>query len=156
MAVYIIRAGDTEYVKIGRAQDVMRRFWDIQAHNHEPLNIIRLFAGGQYEEKRLHALFREQRLRNEWFKFHPDMLSPLEGLSDLPLSDKDAPVETNKDPILYEIESFLASTGMTASAFGWSATNDPMLVLELRRGRECRAATKSRIRDFLINQQETP
>lgn len=53
------------------------------------------------------------------------------------------------DPILGEIEAFLTETGRTPTAFGYDALKDPTLVHELRRGRECRRATRERIRQFI-------
>lgn len=53
------------------------------------------------------------------------------------------------DPILLDVESFLQASQMTATAFGQRALNDPTLVHELRRGRECKMATRRRIREFI-------
>lgn len=53
------------------------------------------------------------------------------------------------DPILMEVEDFLRTTGMTATAFGQRALNDPTLVHEMRRGRECKRATRARIAEFI-------
>lgn len=57
--------------------------------------------------------------------------------------------EPDTDPILAEVENFLASEGMTPTAFGQKALNDPTLVHELRKGRECKRATRNRIRGFI-------
>lgn len=57
------------------------------------------------------------------------------------------------DPVLAQVEGFLALTGMTATAFGQRALNDPTLVHELRRGRECKRATRARIVEFIERQQ---
>lgn len=54
-----------------------------------------------------------------------------------------------RDEVLSEIEDFLRTTGMAATAFGSAALNDPTLVHELRRGRECKRATREKIRRFL-------
>jgi hypothetical protein len=53
------------------------------------------------------------------------------------------------DPVLAEIEAFLDLSGMTPTAFGQRALNDPTLVRELRQGRECKRGTRSRIREFI-------
>jgi hypothetical protein len=57
--------------------------------------------------------------------------------------------DSDTDPILASVELFLRATGMTASAFGMAAVGDPVLVLELRNGREPRRATRARIRAFI-------
>ncbi len=53
------------------------------------------------------------------------------------------------DPVLADVEKFLQSAQMTATAFGQRALNDPTLVHELRRGRECRRITRARILEFI-------
>lgn len=53
------------------------------------------------------------------------------------------------DPILAVIEQFLEEVGMTPTAFGQKALRDPTLVHELRRGRECKRATRARIAEFI-------
>ena len=51
--------------------------------------------------------------------------------------------------LLAAIERFLAATGMSAAAFGTEALSDPVLVYEMRKGRELRRATRARIRAFI-------
>lgn len=53
------------------------------------------------------------------------------------------------DPVLADVERFLAASDMTPTAFGVRALNDPTLVHELRRGRECKRATRARIQEFI-------
>lgn len=57
--------------------------------------------------------------------------------------------ETDLDPVLADIEEFLGQSGMTSTAFGHKALNDPTLVHELRKGRECKRATRARIIEFI-------
>lgn len=54
-----------------------------------------------------------------------------------------------RDPLLNEVEAFLEHTGMTPTAFGVHALNDPTLVRELRTGRECKWSTRQKILDFI-------
>jgi len=61
--------------------------------------------------------------------------------------------ETDTDPTLSAVESFLVESGMTPTAFGVQALNDPTLVPELRRGRECKRATRARIMEFIQAQR---
>lgn len=58
-----------------------------------------------------------------------------------------------KDPILGDIESFLTATGIAVSAFGKLALGDPLLVYQLRKGRELRIRTRARVRDFINSYQ---
>ena len=57
--------------------------------------------------------------------------------------------DTQPNSILTAIERFLAASGMSASAFGMAAAGDPVLVYDIRRGRELRRATRARIRAFI-------
>ncbi len=50
---------------------------------------------------------------------------------------------------LSHIDEFLKSTGMTASAFGRAAVNDPNLVGDLRAGRMPNLRTLARVNDFM-------
>jgi 2,4-dienoyl-CoA reductase-like NADH-dependent reductase (Old Yellow Enzyme family) len=61
----------------------------------------------------------------------------------------DMQADLAKDPVLSEVEAFLQSSGMTATAFGQKALNDPTLVHELRRGRDLRRSTRARILAFI-------
>jgi hypothetical protein len=58
-------------------------------------------------------------------------------------------MQTEIDPVLSAVEGFLSQSGMTPTAFGQRALNDPTLVHEMRRGRECKRATRARIMDFI-------
>lgn len=62
-------------------------------------------------------------------------------------------MEVAPDPILPDVEAFIAREGMSATAFGSSAIGDPRLVHDLRTGRELRRKTREKIRVFL---QRTP
>lgn len=63
-------------------------------------------------------------------------------------------MSTGNDPILSEIERFMADRGMTATAFGTSSVNDPRLVFDLREGRELRRSTRVRVETFMQGKVE--
>lgn len=75
--IYFVRAGETDAVKIGFAQDVQRRVKAMQGDNHEVLTIIRTAIGGRQRERWYHNYFRHRRIRHlfEWFRFDPEMLT---------------------------------------------------------------------------------
>ena len=54
--------------------------------------------------------------------------------------------------LLNQIDAFLASTGMSATAFGLKVTNDRRLVPDLRDGRDLRGTTRRKILDFITSQ----
>ena len=51
--------------------------------------------------------------------------------------------------LLREIEKFLNRSHTTPTRFGRDALGDPRFVFDLRRGREPRAVTVKRVREFL-------
>jgi hypothetical protein len=75
MPVYIIRAGETDNIKIGWADDVDRRLYTLQTGHYEMLQIIRIIDTAEAGEHWLHRHFSEHHIRLEWFRFHPDMLT---------------------------------------------------------------------------------
>jgi len=56
--------------------------------------------------------------------------------------------------LLSMIDRYLRETGMPASRFGREAMGDPGFVMSLRRGREPRNATVSRVATFMATQRE--
>jgi hypothetical protein len=52
-------------------------------------------------------------------------------------------------PIVPKIEAFLGKTGLSPTEFGKSVANDSKLVFELRRGRDLRGRTATRIEAFM-------
>lgn len=53
------------------------------------------------------------------------------------------------DPLLEEVETFLAEMSISPSAFGESAVRSGHLVAKLRGGRQCRPATIARVRAYM-------
>lgn len=148
MPCYLLRAGDTDKVKIGFATDVTERMAVLQSAHWERLALLRTWDGDLITEGWLHKQFASARTIGEWFTFDTAMLEveppDLSGLRPAPSSDP--------DPILADVERFLSDTGMTATAFGKRTAKDPMLVHEMRRGRELRRAIRTRIQDFIRSQ----
>lgn len=53
------------------------------------------------------------------------------------------------DPLLADIEAYLAATGMSGAAFGEAALKDKGFMTTLRRGRELRRKTKDLVLRFI-------
>lgn len=51
--------------------------------------------------------------------------------------------------LLIEIENFLDASGMSPTAFGSEALNDPPFVSQLRQGRDVKVSTADRVRAFI-------
>jgi hypothetical protein len=75
MSVYFIRAGETDNIKIGRAENVTKRLASLQTAHYETLNVLRTIPGGSREELLVHQKFRAFRRKNEWHAFTPEMLT---------------------------------------------------------------------------------
>lgn len=58
-------------------------------------------------------------------------------------------MSTMAQTFLKEIETFLARSGMKASAFGWEAVKDPNFVGDLRAGRSPSLALVDRVHSFI-------
>lgn len=59
------------------------------------------------------------------------------------------PQTREPDPLLADVEAFLAGTGMSATRFGLDAMGDPGFVHKLRGGREVKIATRKRVVGFM-------
>lgn len=82
MPVYLARFGLAGPVKIGCSRNVPMRLDQLAARLWEDMKLLRLLDGAMADERALHQRFAAQRIRFEWFHFHPDMLGDL-GLPDL-------------------------------------------------------------------------
>ncbi|WP_438278131.1 GIY-YIG nuclease family protein [Nitrobacter sp.] len=74
--VYFIRCG--EFVKIGFTYDVLVRLETLQAATPYTLELLDSFAGGESDEKELHARFAEHRVRGEWFHLAPEIMNHID------------------------------------------------------------------------------
>jgi 2,4-dienoyl-CoA reductase-like NADH-dependent reductase (Old Yellow Enzyme family) len=146
MPCYIIRSGDTSFVKIGWAdEDVEERRRALQTAHYELLTVLRVIDGPPTVERWMHSRFSQHRVRGEWFTFHDDMLT-VQPLACIPAPIESAPTDPET---LDAIEGFLARSGMTATGFGRAVAGDPTLVHELRKGRECRRVLRRKILAFI-------
>lgn len=58
--------------------------------------------------------------------------------------------------LIDEIDAFLERTGMSQTAFGTQALNDPPFVQQLRDGRDIKMSTGERVRAFMENWSPPP
>ena len=155
MAVYLLAVGQTEpqpdmRVKVGFAVSVHRRIAALQAAHWEPLHLLKSWPGDKTAEAWMHARFAARRIVREWFWFDPEMLVVE------PVSSPPALIATGTDEALPVIERFLQERRMSPTTFGIAAVGDPMLVPELRNGRDLRRATRSRVFCFIAEQSNIP
>lgn len=88
MSVYFIQGKTTKNIKIGyTSKDVRSRMSELQTASSEPLVCLKLLAGTQQDESRLHQQFKDSWAGSgEWFTPTPDLV---EYISNLPKSDYD-------------------------------------------------------------------
>lgn len=73
-SVYFIQGVDGGPIKIGKANDPLRRLACIQAYSPVPLRILAVEPGGMRREYTLHRQFKAARLHGEWFEPTPTLL----------------------------------------------------------------------------------
>lgn len=67
MSVYLITARQVALVKIGCAYDPFLRLERLQTASPVELRLEALLKGSHSEERAIHKLFAEERVRGEWF-----------------------------------------------------------------------------------------
>ncbi len=78
--VYIAQSGERPYYKIGfSTRRPITRIGDMQTGNPDKLKVVEVFwcINASEVEKRLHWLFRAERVQGEWFKLTPEQLERL-------------------------------------------------------------------------------
>lgn len=148
MPVYMIQAGEDGPVKIGTAYNPHRRLAAFQNGHFHHLKMLAIYDGEAREERLLHQRFAALRIRGEWFHFDRDMLNP--GIPGLEFTRP----EIVEAPLLAEIETFLAASGETPTAFGRRVAADPSLVADLRSGRSVGRRLRERIQAALTLRQD--
>lgn len=74
MAVYFAQAS-SGHMKIGHSANPERRLPYLPNPYGAPISLVRVIPGARAEEKWLHAYFSRLRRWQEWFDFHPDMMT---------------------------------------------------------------------------------
>jgi hypothetical protein len=64
--IYFVRT--RKAIKIGYATDLRKRLTQLQVGNSNPLKVMLTVPGTKGDEAQLHHLFREHRIRGEWFR----------------------------------------------------------------------------------------
>ena len=75
--VYFIREEGTSNVKIGKADCPKSRLSSLGSGNHRKLSLELVLEGGFELENNLHKIFKDRKIRNEWFLFEEIVTSEL-------------------------------------------------------------------------------
>lgn len=82
--VYFIEQSDEDgSVKIGSGVDPHKRLRSLQVGNRAPLVLLGSVFGGAPLERLVHLVFREERLRGEWFRASRRLLTTVSALDQL-------------------------------------------------------------------------
>lgn len=128
--VYVIGTPGSRTVKIGRTNNVAKRFGEIQRMSPVPLALLWSHPGGHELETRLHRQFSALRVHGEWFCFQNDPIILIQwAVTEEPwtrkrLSLKKAPrrVPSPREPRVFE-----RGPSMTpAQQASWEATRDEL------------------------------
>ena len=90
-ATYLLRAGQTNRVKIGYTKTLSTRRVVLQTGNPDPLILVALIAGPRLGERACHWQYAGHRLQGEWYKDCESILADLSLMSGL---EKDNLVST--------------------------------------------------------------
>jgi hypothetical protein len=69
--IYVISLNDSHIVKIGHGGNPKKRVMELQIGSPTPLLLQWVHEGDEDLENHLHAVFREYRIRGEWFDLTP-------------------------------------------------------------------------------------
>ena len=69
--IYAVGAG--HYVKIGYTIDLNKRLRTLSTASPVPLKVLKRLRGTPADERRLHAMFKPWKQKNEWFRLEGDV-----------------------------------------------------------------------------------
>jgi hypothetical protein len=85
--VYFI-SGDFDLVKIGWAQDPIKRLCALQTGSPLPLFLVAVEAGPATLEKEYHERYKASWSHGEWFRKSPTLIAHYNEAAETPISDK--------------------------------------------------------------------
>jgi len=72
--IYFIEAVDTDYIKIGRANNPDKRLKGLSTGSPHTLKLLLFVPGGSEQEKKIHEKFAHLRSNGEWFRKSPELM----------------------------------------------------------------------------------
>lgn len=139
MSVYLIQCVESGAVKIGHADDPVKRLAQLQTGNPGTLALLGSFRGGAVEEGELHTRFAGDRLQGEWFDLdEADLSSLLERVEQEQAIKDDLRTFFREQKVCYPDLCYLVSraVGFPVSVywFGLSKKNMEYQVMRWREG----------------------
>jgi hypothetical protein len=102
-------------VKIGYSNDPRRRFHNLSIGCPTRCTLVAVIEGGKVEEKRIHEMFKADRIRGEWFKFTVEINTFMRERA-LPLDSADA--AKGADESAHPLAQYLDANGIGIAEFG--------------------------------------
>ena len=81
--IYLIEAGDNQFLKIGFTRNPSKRLSILQSGNPLPLCMVSLVKGDKQLEARLHKKFAKRKVRGEWFSYSVAIVNEFKNLKKL-------------------------------------------------------------------------
>ena len=79
--IYFMQAGNGP-IKIGFSTNIKSRLPEIQRWHPEEIRLLKMVTGRIEGERDIHRLFKEDRIRGEWFKPSEKLMAFINGLQD--------------------------------------------------------------------------
>ena len=79
--IYILYSKELHRIKIGYTRDrstLLSRFYKLATCSPTKIELIKTIEGSRSREKEIHAIFKENRVVNEWFDLTAELASFLE------------------------------------------------------------------------------
>lgn len=123
--IYFIRQDDDSLVKIGHTEDIKNRLCALQVSNGHKLSVILLINGDFGDESELHLIFKEYKIRGEWYFLSDDIKSYIQSqyhndlrIGEAVYSETDEPMQTrfirkSNNRTLKEVGSMLGITAQS-------------------------------------------
>jgi hypothetical protein len=109
--IYLIRAGETEFAKIGyTSSPIGRRLKGLQTGNPLRLTVEATLVGDTSYEKLLHAAYHENRCEGEWFDCFSEIKTAFERIAAICNGVPVVPPRTSAG--WQELQSFIAANGL--------------------------------------------
>lgn len=122
--IYFVQAGTDGPVKIGYSAATVLRLINLQASHHEELVVLRELPGNKNTERWLHQHFKTSKIRGEWFRYEPAMLTVT------PPRKAPPPKNGTADTVM-TVEQF-RSIGSALWGWGWQTRMAQKLGLDAR------------------------
>ena len=76
--LYVLRAGNTDYYKIGSSINVKKRLQSLQGGNPHKLTIYtQLYIRDRHFETQFHKKYAKYRVQGEWFRFNRNVIKTI-------------------------------------------------------------------------------